>query len=327
MSQHELPATFPKLDNTLGALFIGLIFASILFGITCVQTYTYFMQSMRKDTTILRSLVAFLWILDTVDLAFIAHTTYYYCITNYSNPAALTASYPWSGEGFNIAANLNDVIIRGILIHRIWKISNNSYLAVGLWIGNLTVSAFSLASAIRIELIHSLANLDDISWLFYVVYSLIATEDTILAATLCVILWKKKTGFRRTDTQISTLMKYSINTGALTSLAAICIVVTYVTMPHNFVYIGFFVALPKLYLNALLATLNSRDSVRAEGMDQSFESIDVSKIPSVSPSQSQSRRGTWNNFSRSTTSNNRATVVLIDEGEYREHYFSPDSKA
>ncbi|KAI0791269.1 hypothetical protein C8Q75DRAFT_805620 [Abortiporus biennis] len=332
------PVKLPKLDNTLGALFIGLIAAAILFGITCVQMYTYFMVSMKKDRIVLRSLVAFLgqaftviWstrFLDALDLICVAHVAYFFTITNYANPSAL-GSVPWSVEGFNIIANLNDVIIRGILIDRIWKgslslilllkddpqsfsrlVSKNKYLVAGLWFGNLAASGFSLSSSIRVEIIHNLEDLDPIFWLFCVVYSLIAIEDTVLAATLCVILWGKKTGFKRTDTQINKLMRYSIHTGVLTSMVAICIVITYTAMPHNFVFIGIYVTLPKFYLNALLATLNGRDSVRADGSQPSNASINLSNIH-VSSSQSHPPRRV-DNLSSGTVP---AVTVLIEESD------------
>ncbi|KAI0791270.1 hypothetical protein C8Q75DRAFT_805621 [Abortiporus biennis] len=306
----QSPTQLPKLDNTLGAVFIGVIAASILFGVACVQAFTYFMHNMKKDSMFLRSMVAFLWILDFVDLIFIAHFVYFYAITNYSNPAGLL-DYPWSGPSFNIATNLNDVLVRGILIYRIWKVSNSRYVAVGLWIANLTVSAFSLASALRVEIVHDLAKLNSVSWLFYVVYAGIAILDTVIAVALCVILWKKKTGFRRTDTQINMLMRYSIHTGALTSVASIGVLITYAAMPHNYVYIGIYVALPKLYLNAILAMLNGRNAVRAEAGDPSFTSVDLSKINVSSSVISSIRQDAGNHSTRI----NDATVVILREVE------------
>ncbi|KIP06934.1 hypothetical protein PHLGIDRAFT_441751 [Phlebiopsis gigantea 11061_1 CR5-6] len=38
--------------------------------------------------------------------------------------------------------------------------------------------------------------------------------------------------------------------------------IQYATMPHNFIFIAFAMVLPKLFLNSLLALLNSRDVMR-----------------------------------------------------------------
>ncbi|KAI0791271.1 hypothetical protein C8Q75DRAFT_805622 [Abortiporus biennis] len=344
----EPPVKLPKLDNTLGALFIGLIAAAMSVNAQYLP-YLYVFRGQHEEGPIHPSQSGCLSgasiscrltnitqltvrdnfrLLDALDLICVAHVAYFFTITNYANPSAL-GDVPWSVTGFNTIANLNDVIIRGILIDRIWKgsfalilllevdlddssilVSKNKYLVIGLWFGNLAASGFSLSSSIRVQIIHNLQNLDPIFWLFCVGYSLIATEDTVIAATLCVILWGKKTGFKRTDTQINKLMRYSIHTGVLTSLVAICIVITYTTMPHNFVFIGIYVTLPKFYLNALLATLNGRDSVRAEGSQLNSTSIDLANIH-ISSSQFNPPTHV-DNFS---SGNVPAVSVLVEEGD------------
>ncbi|KAI0791275.1 hypothetical protein C8Q75DRAFT_69638 [Abortiporus biennis] len=306
----ELPGNIvlPKLDNTLGSLFIGVVFAAIFYGVTCVQTYIYFTESMELDRLVLKAAVGVLWVLDSLDLAFIVHVVYFYTVKNYFNPTALLIA-PWSAAAFNVTANLNDVIIRGILVDRIWKVSKNIYLVVALWIGNFVVcgkpsfliryviegstgyqpadcpfqSGFSLALSIKLDNVGSLQKLDDnLSWLLYAVFVTLALEDTLIAIALCAILWARRTGFSRTDTQIQTLMRYSIHTGALTSLAAILIVITFASMRHNFVYIGIYLSLPKLYFNALLAILNARKSLRAQQREPSSGALQLSGVSRVS---------------------------------------------
>ncbi|KAL4244630.1 hypothetical protein ABKN59_009182 [Abortiporus biennis] len=280
----ELPGNIvlPKLDNTLGSLFIGVVFAAIFYGVTCVQTYIYFTESMELDRLVLKAAVGVLWVLDSLDLAFIVHVVYFYTVKNYFNPTALLIA-PWSAAAFNVTANLNDVIIRGILVDRIWKVSKNIYLVVALWIGNFVVCGFSLALSIKLDNVGSLQKLDDnLSWLLYAVFVTLALEDTLIAIALCAILWARRTGFSRTDTQIQTLMRYSIHTGALTSLAAILIVITFASMRHNFVYIGIYLSLPKLYFNALLAILNARKSLRAQQREPSSGALQLSGVSRVS---------------------------------------------
>ncbi|KAF7416322.1 hypothetical protein PC9H_002587 [Pleurotus ostreatus] len=80
-----------RLDNTLGALFLGNIGAAIFYGITSVQTYIYF-KNCSRDSLSLRNSIWFLWVLDTVHLAFITHALYLYCVSNFANPAFLQGS-------------------------------------------------------------------------------------------------------------------------------------------------------------------------------------------------------------------------------------------
>lgn len=49
-----------------------------------------------------------------------------------------------------------------------------------------------------------------------VVNVLAAAGDVLIAATLCIILHRSKTGFRVSDTMINRLMAFCVNTGLLT---------------------------------------------------------------------------------------------------------------
>ncbi|KAL4250717.1 hypothetical protein ABKN59_005492 [Abortiporus biennis] len=227
----------PRLDDTLGAVFIGVTIAAILYGVTCVQTYTYYAEASKRDRLALRALIGALWILDGLQLAFVAHLLYYFVITNYFNPVALQTS-PWSAEAFNVVTNIADLIVRSILIYRTWRSASAKFQQIG-----------------------NIEDLSPIKGLIIGVFSCIACIDTSIAVALVAILWGRRTGFERTDSQLQTLMVYSVHTGALTSLVAICVVITFATMPTKFIYIALFFTLPKFYINALLATLNARETI------------------------------------------------------------------
>ncbi|KIM76785.1 hypothetical protein PILCRDRAFT_636995 [Piloderma croceum F 1598] len=81
----------PNIDNALGALFLGNIAAAILYGVTCVQMSIYF-QNYSDDKLMLK--VVFLWMCDTVHLALITHSTYFYAVKTFTNPAALQHPTP-----------------------------------------------------------------------------------------------------------------------------------------------------------------------------------------------------------------------------------------
>ncbi|KAJ3489968.1 hypothetical protein NLI96_g1739 [Meripilus lineatus] len=66
---------------------------------------------------------------------------------------------------------------------------------------------------------------------------------------------------RVTKSVVRTLIVYSINFGALTSVAALACLITFIAPQGGMVYLGIFFVLPKLYLNSLLATLNARQSL------------------------------------------------------------------
>ncbi|KAL4073586.1 hypothetical protein J3A83DRAFT_4229735 [Scleroderma citrinum] len=82
------------LANTLGAEFIGGMVSAILYGLTTLQTYLYFMN-YPDDGAAVKIFVMIIWILDTLHVSLMSHVLYYYLISNYSNELAL-ANGVWS---------------------------------------------------------------------------------------------------------------------------------------------------------------------------------------------------------------------------------------
>ncbi|KAN0129778.1 hypothetical protein V8E53_012443 [Lactarius tabidus] len=66
----------------------------------------------------------------------------------------------------------------------------------------------------------------------------------------------------RTDSMITSLMVYSINSGLLTSLLAVAMTITFVLLPSSLIWVGLYWLMSKCYVNSFLAMLNSRDHVR-----------------------------------------------------------------
>jgi hypothetical protein len=86
--------------------------------------------------------------------------------------------------------------------------------------------------------------------------------DILISFSMCWSLYHKRTGFARTDSIIMTLMSYSINSGVLTCLLTIGMLITFSLDSSSMVWQIFFWPMGKIYANSLLAMLNSRDHVR-----------------------------------------------------------------
>ncbi|KAI0795463.1 hypothetical protein C8Q75DRAFT_730408 [Abortiporus biennis] len=262
-----VPLAF-NLDNTLGALLIGLVVAALLW------------------TRILMAAIqiAFLWLLDVLHLAFATHVTYYYLVTKFLNPTGLL-SIPWSALVFMMCSTLSDLLVRSCLINRIRRLMahKNIYIASALFLSNFTVSGFGFALSARAHQVGSPFKFQEIAWLLFTVWSTNVFLDALIAIILCLLLWHMKTGFRRTDSQVEILMRYTIHTGALTSIVAIAMLITYGTMQHNFVFIGIYFTIPKFYFNAMLANLNAGRSLRNE-TSELYNSVNLPRISACMPS-------------------------------------------
>ncbi|OBZ76022.1 hypothetical protein A0H81_03507 [Grifola frondosa] len=208
-----------KLDNTLGAAFLGNIFAAVFYGITNVQTFTYYKIHVAIE-------------------------------------------------------GISDLIIRSFYCYRVWRLSKRSWI-LGIAIGMLTLLVFGTNLAIAVECykVTSYFQLANIAWLLYLSFSAALVADFIVAVSLCWLLAKHRTGFKRTDSIIRVLMLYIINTCALTTIFAFCCLITFIRMPDNLIFIAFYFVIPKLFLNSFLAMLNSRTYVREIGSSAPVVSI------------------------------------------------------
>ncbi|KAI0791732.1 hypothetical protein C8Q75DRAFT_805339 [Abortiporus biennis] len=244
-------SSIPSFDinSTLGAMFIGILI-------------TYL-------------------VLDVLHIGFATHDAYSVIILSFLNPANV-AVISWSPMAYIVCATTSDLIIRCIFINRIRRLNKTMLLSVPLFIVTIIVAGFAYATAYEIFHATNVFQLEKFNWLFSCEFSLIVFIDSTTAFLLCLSLWRLKTGFRRTDSQVDTLMRYSVQTGLITSIVAVSTLVVFLTKPQSFFYVALYFTLPKLYLNALLATLNSRDGLRSEmqsgNSEKGWNSFQLSKV-------------------------------------------------
>ncbi|EKM53078.1 uncharacterized protein PHACADRAFT_210799 [Phanerochaete carnosa HHB-10118-sp] len=248
------------LDSTLGALIIAEILVAVLYGIASVQVYVYLHHSPR-DSSFMKGTIFFLWILGSLHLVFTTHGVYHYAVTSFMNPLALTQCPSVHADMFS--GDPIEVTVTLIFAYKIYRLGGSIWPLVLIippqllsWVASIAVAVLELKFPSYHELEQRFA------WVWYTVFGLQAFSDCAIAATLCTILIRRRTGFKRTDSIIRTLILYSISTCALTSSVSIASVISYTAMPHNFIFIGLGVLLPMLMSNSLLALLNSRDTLR-----------------------------------------------------------------
>ncbi|KZT05771.1 uncharacterized protein LAESUDRAFT_813300, partial [Laetiporus sulphureus 93-53] len=93
--------------------------------------------------------------------------------------------------------------------------------------------------------------------------SLAAVVDFIIASFLMYYLQQGRSGTRRTDHLIKSLQAYVINTGSLTMLVSIAILMTFLFYKNSLLFTGLVEIQSKLYANSFLATLNARERLRS----------------------------------------------------------------
>jgi hypothetical protein len=308
------------LPNTFGATLIGALASAMLYGLTTLQTYLYYV-SYPKDAQGTKILVAFIWVLDTVHFAFISLTVYFYLVTNYFNPAGLVDGH-WS---LFLSVMVNSIIacvVQSFFIIRIFRLCHKK---IRWWVASVLGTlvfchfAFGLETVSFMFIKKELSKIPSINLIAATPFAIFAVlSDILIAGCLCYLLHGSRTGFRRTDAIVTTLIVYAINRCLLTSVVAVLEVIVFTIMPHSLWFLAIDFVIGKLYANSLLATLNSRASVRA-GQGDTINSIHVSHVSDIQ----------FNEFSgrSSNTKVERRDLVLDlrpDGSNSRSTYASPN---
>ncbi|KAI9574511.1 hypothetical protein HD554DRAFT_2165994 [Boletus coccyginus] len=268
------------LDDTFGALFVGVIVAATLYGVTCVQTWFYYTH-YPSDPWYIKLLVFSILVSDTGHQALITHTIYTYLVTDFGVYEALgkivwsliVGDFPFPIVIFTryiiqieIFFNaFTTLVVQCFLTMRIYMLSNKNWIATGSAIIFIIAQLFVIfayaAKAVHFETFQQLSTLKALS---VSVNATSSAGDLLIALILCYLLQKSRTGFRKSDMTINKLIVFSINTGLLTSICALASLFCTVVWPTKFIYIAFYFNLGRLYCNSLLATLNARKRLRSE---------------------------------------------------------------
>ncbi|KAI0667453.1 hypothetical protein C8Q78DRAFT_1082174 [Trametes maxima] len=252
----------PKMDSTLGAAFLGHSATMLLYGVTSMQTYIYYRRS-QNDGRVLKLSILVLWFLDSLHAALITAALYWYCVTHFTDPRAIQVPY-WPIPTMIIVSNVSNMIVRCVFSYQLWKLNMNKHkwiIPVVIAVASVYIFGDATYFSIQLYSVESFLEVKSFSWSLYLGLSVEAGVDLLVAITQCLLLWSLQTGIQRTDMMLRILITYSINTGLLTSLVAIGALVSYSVSPRNYAYFAFYFVLSKLYVNALLATLNARSTL------------------------------------------------------------------
>ncbi|KAJ6460984.1 hypothetical protein C8R45DRAFT_1028869 [Mycena sanguinolenta] len=252
----------PAMDNTLGALEIGVLVSYMLFGVTITQTYIYY-NRFPDDPTKLKALVAFIWLCECGHAICIGQGLYIYTITNYGHPESL-ASLPKSILVSTFLTAIVTSIVHGFFAFRIYSLTKKLYIiliiSVMVFVRLLATTALSFV-AMSETLLAPFEN--RFEWLVISTLTISATIDSIIAVILVVSLRNQSRGVaKRTTALVDKLIAWTIETAGITSVSSIITFLCFVTMTHNFIWLGVQVVSARVFSNAILASLNSRAALR-----------------------------------------------------------------
>ncbi|KAJ7114902.1 hypothetical protein C8R44DRAFT_880963 [Mycena epipterygia] len=256
----------PALDGTLGALEIGTVVGTFLFGILTLQTFNYYRQ-FPEDSKTLRITVAALWLLELAHTICALQGIYVLTVTLYGQPfSEFILNPPQSHVVTILFSAAIDALVQIFFGNRIRVLSGHShvfFLCIALAIARFTCDIILMSNF----------------WIYNAGYTILATKehwevlaacvitpagDIVIAVSMCYCLWRvRNSQFNRTRSMVDTLMIWTFETAIVTSGAGIIQLILFLTR-KDLSFIAVFLVQPKLFSNAMLASLNGRTRFRNE---------------------------------------------------------------
>ncbi|KAG9221593.1 hypothetical protein CCMSSC00406_0007232 [Pleurotus cornucopiae] len=212
----------------------------------------------------------------TVHQAMTTAAMYKFLISDFVNPLALASKAAGSGNVFifaqSVSATCGILLAQLFFSWRIWAFSGTSLnppARMSISILTVLLALFSFGSSVDLALEgfnHQL--LTSTGPGLILAYKLSASSrvvfDLFVTFAMTLALYRSRSGVKRTDHVITLLIMFTVNTNLLTTLFSVSELVTFLVMPQATLYGALGLLSPKLYLNTLLASLNSREYMQKE---------------------------------------------------------------
>ncbi|KAJ3810466.1 hypothetical protein F5876DRAFT_76732 [Lentinula aff. lateritia] len=290
------PISYETVASTLGIWVISFFLATILYGMGVLQAWLYF-HWYPQDGWKLKSLVITVLILETVQVTTFFAATYDVIIKHFGDWAAVLA-ITWLHSTQLLAGYLSAFVVQmyfACTIYLCWW-TRCHYIVVALmnpivngpglqrWVFTIPIVlsavvelAMALGQAIEITFLSSFTQIEKTTWIYSLLSACTFSCDLLIAFAIYVTLTGKRTAIQeiagvqyfpsRSNTIIRKLIIYAINRGVMTAIAAAINLILFLAMPNTFYYFIGLLTSSKLYMNSMLAALNSRQYISQSSED------------------------------------------------------------
>ncbi|KAF8209998.1 hypothetical protein K438DRAFT_1929758 [Mycena galopus ATCC 62051] len=252
----------------LGIMEIGVFLSLVMFGVVTLQGYIYF-QNCRGDRTGLKLLVGSLLFFELCHSVASCHAIYYFTVILAGIPELQKSANNYSLSLIPVFETIITAIVQGFFAYRIRLLSGRLHISLICW--GLCVVRFVGGMAMASESFLDIPREPDYfvlqetyGWLISSALFVGAILDVLIAVSLCFYIQKLYTPYNlpRGEELIRRLIAWTIETGLITSLGSVAVVIAFQTMKFNFIWLALYTLLAKLYSNSLLVSLNARSQRR-----------------------------------------------------------------
>jgi len=249
-------------ENTYGALLLGAFLACGLSGIVTVQSFLY-IKLYPKDATRTKFIVGTVWFLDTLHTCLVMASIWNYLIPHFGDVPRVDF-IPWTVAMSIAVTAILTIIVHCFLARRIYRLTKRDWRITApiliLAVLRLCAACVTTAEMIRLQSFRSFSR--QFRWVFTLGLALSSAADVLITVTLCYKLRSSRTGSLGIDNIIDSLVLYTLENGSFTCAGTVLSMICWLTMPRNRLFLALHFMIAKLYANSLLATLNTRKTLR-----------------------------------------------------------------
>ncbi|KAJ7318235.1 hypothetical protein DFH08DRAFT_893034 [Mycena albidolilacea] len=254
----------PTPQKLLGPYYFGVVLNTFLYGILVLQVITYY-QNYKKDKTWLRLFVLYLFVVESVNTGMCVAMIYEPLVGQFGTdkPMSFFPSLLPSQPILEVAVF---VPVQFFYAWRISVIMRNYIAPAIICMASLASMVGAIWTAVIVAEVKSYLEKPKVDFTALLWSCTAAGADVIITASLFWSLRARKTGIRSTDDTIERIVRNAVQTGAITVAFTLLNTTLFVGLSNSTLNFVFDFAIPKLYSNALVSTLNARASGSDGGM-------------------------------------------------------------
>ncbi|CDO69668.1 hypothetical protein BN946_scf184851.g56 [Trametes cinnabarina] len=304
-----LPAPFAHAQKmNLGAILIGCVIQNIFYGNCFFLAWRYFSRGRRNDPKWFHAVVALAWVAASISVAISVHGLWFFVMESLLKQIDVT---PWTVDFFLFINSIVATLVRLLYVYRLCLLYRSltyfrgrALSAVALVLTAL-FCIIELAGSIDIAVTLYTSNASQrgeqgirLKPIFYLIFATGLSADAILTAMMCLWLHSARTGFKRTDSIINTMIVYTIETGLFPSLIETAGMIAFVVNSNSQIFLAFYLQIGVLYLTSLLTSLGARRKVQqriqqpitlnCSALHGEFDSNQITEVGSSRPSEGTS---------------------------------------
>ncbi|KAI0656127.1 hypothetical protein C8Q70DRAFT_1056992 [Cubamyces menziesii] len=293
-----------SLNSTFGAAFLGVVVGCIMYGVILYQALVYH-QSFPGDALSLKLLVLAVLLVETTHTVLWIFVSYEYFVVGFLDLSSLYENNWYANLTIPVGqvTGLTHVIFyaRQVYLampHHRWMVVLSSIIMMGAF-------AFSIVVTVKGFHAETLLELSEFNWIICCAYGFTVLAELLLSSALIVWLRSQKSVFKQTNSAISRVVTYTLNTGYVSPgssqsvtayydcrVVGLLVFVFALVYPRDLIYTGLSIVGIKLCSIAVLAMLNSRTELAARLAHQDTTTLSALRFGTMSTRGSESARQT-----------------------------------